>query len=93
MMLVRLQERNSSCISLIYKDLQNNPALTCPQMCPQFSGTLRFDCHDSDAQVRKATLAATLDYRAYRTPPRALKAAIHGSPAIHTTNLLCIIAQ
>lgn len=43
-MLVRLQEWNSSCTSLMHKDFQNSQALPCPQMCPQSSGTLWFDC-------------------------------------------------
>lgn len=31
---------------LIHKDFQDSQALPCPQICPQFSGTLWFDCPD-----------------------------------------------
>lgn len=42
--LVRLQEWNSPWIPLTNKDFPIPSALPCPQICPQFSGTLWFDC-------------------------------------------------
>ncbi|WP_296228836.1 nuclear transport factor 2 family protein [Ralstonia sp. UBA689] len=84
--LVRLQEWNSSSISMLNKDFLNSPILPCPQICPQFSGTLWFDCESAygalNGQARHSRRQLTVgqDFSPPYCTGRTLGSA-HGKPA------------